>query len=76
MTSITKQVSSLQDVNGEDANLPYYGKLVNIIELNYSGRFVTLFKCNWVDIISNKGFLKDFWGFNLVNFSQLIHTNE
>ena len=76
MTSTTKCVSSLQDVNGEDVDLPYYGKLVDIIELNYSGRFVTLFKCNWADTTSNRGFLKDVWGFNLVNFSQLIHTGE
>ena len=76
MTSTTKCVSSLQDINGEDADLSYYGKLVDIIELNYYGKFVTLFKCNWADTTSNKGFVKDVQDFNLVNFNRLIHTSE
>ncbi|WVY90750.1 hypothetical protein V8G54_036264 [Vigna mungo] len=34
--------------NLRQADLPYYGKLEDIIELNYYGRFkVVLFKCNW-----------------------------
>ena len=76
MTSTTNCVSSHQDANGEDADLPYYGKLLDIIELNYYGKFVTLFKCMWADTTSNRGLRKDAWGFNVVNFNRLIHTGE
>ena len=38
------------DINARQANLPYYGKLEDIIELNYYGKFwVVLFKCKWAD---------------------------
>ena len=53
----------------------YYGVLIDIIELNYSNiyRYV-LFKCQRVDIISERGCKKDEFGFPLVKFSRLIHT--
>ena len=39
-------VASSVDGNSREADLPYYGKLEDIIELNYYNRFkVTLFKC-------------------------------
>jgi hypothetical protein len=32
-------------------NVTYYGRIIDIIELNYSGQFlVVLFKCEWVDV--------------------------
>ncbi|KAD4888057.1 hypothetical protein E3N88_20130 [Mikania micrantha] len=50
----------------------YYGKLNDIIELNYSGQIrVVLFKCDWVDI--NRGCKIDN-GVTLVNFSYKAHT--
>nr|KAJ0222218.1 hypothetical protein LSAT_V11C200094810 [Lactuca sativa] len=50
----------------------YYGKLTDIIELNYSGMIrVVLFKCEWVDI--NRGCKKD-GNVTLVNFSYKTHT--
>ncbi|KAJ0592692.1 hypothetical protein HanHA300_Chr03g0088101 [Helianthus annuus] len=50
----------------------YYGKLNDIIELNYSGQIrVVLFKCEWVDI--NRGYKIDN-GVTLVNFSYKAHT--
>lgn len=50
----------------------YYGKLNDIIEINYSGLIrVVLFKCDWVDI--NRGCKKDD-GVTLVNFSYKAHT--
>ena len=76
MTSTTRCISSHHDVNGRDADLPYYGKLIDIIELNYYGKFVTLFKCMWADTTNDRGFRKDAWGFNAVNFNRLIHTGE
>jgi hypothetical protein len=33
-----------------------------------------LFKCDWADIQPNKGYKKDEYGFDLVNFKNLIHT--
>ena len=57
------------------AELGYYGKLVDIIELNYHGLFtVVLFKCKWVN--TNRGIRKDPLQFTSVNFSRLIHTGE
>ncbi|GJT83967.1 zinc finger, CCHC-type containing protein, partial [Tanacetum coccineum] len=56
----------------------YYGKLTNIIELDYScGYKVVLFQCDWVDIRPSRGLKKDKYGFPLVNFSRpLVHTGE
>jgi hypothetical protein len=53
----------------------YYGKLTRIIEVTYYDltRYV-LFKCDWADIQPNKGYKKDEYGFDLVNFKNLIHT--
>ncbi|PKA46420.1 hypothetical protein AXF42_Ash020311 [Apostasia shenzhenica] len=55
----------------------YYGVLVDIIELDYFGNFkVVLFHCDWIDIKSSRGLKKDSYGFNMINFSQLIHTGQ
>jgi hypothetical protein len=53
----------------------YYGKLTWIIEVTYYDltRYV-FFKCDWIDIQLNIGYKKDEYGFNLVNFKNLIHT--
>ena len=57
--------------------MSYYGKLEDIIELNYYGRFsVVLFKCQWADTTRERGFKKDVWNFNCVNFTRLIHIGE
>ena len=51
----------------------YYSVLIDIIELNYSDKYqYVLFKCQWVDVISERGCKKDEFGFPLVNFSRLI----
>ena len=48
--------------------LGYYGKLVDIIELNYHGQFtIVLFKCKWVN--TNRGVRKYSLQFTSVNFS-------
>ena len=56
----------------------YYGKLTNIIELEYyHGYKIVLFHCDWVDNRLYRGLKKDKYGFPLVNFSRpLIHTGE
>ena len=76
MTSTTKCASSHQNANGEDVESPYYRKLIDIIKLNYYGKFVTLFKCMQADTTTDKRFRKDILGFNVVNFNRLIHTGE
>ena len=55
----------------------YYGKLVEIIVLNYNGEFfVPLFKCDWADTRGKRGKRLDSLGITSVNFSRLIHTGE
>ncbi|GMP88319.1 hypothetical protein CsSME_00040354 [Camellia sinensis var. sinensis] len=55
----------------------YYGVLIDIIELNYFDKLkYVLFKCNWADVNTSRGYKIDEYGFNLVNFSHLIHTGE
>ena len=57
--------------------VPYYGKLVDIIEINYNGRFfVILFKCMWANTTTSKGIITDDLGFRLVNFTRLIHISD
>jgi hypothetical protein len=53
----------------------YYVKLARIIKVTYYDltRYV-LFKCDWANIQPNKGYKKDEYGFDLLNFKNLIHT--
>lgn len=63
-------------VEGEKGS--YYGKLTDIIELDYLCKYkVVLFRCDWVDIRPSRGLKKDKYGFPLVNFSRSsVHTGE
>ncbi|QHN87505.1 uncharacterized protein DS421_16g555690 [Arachis hypogaea] len=55
----------------------YYGKIVDIVELNYSCHFtVVLFKCVWVDTTTSRGIKQDHLGLTNVNFSRPIHTGD
>ncbi|KAJ9546594.1 hypothetical protein OSB04_019137 [Centaurea solstitialis] len=64
--------ASSRDRRSVDGVVNYYGKLNDIIELNYSGQIrVVLFKCDWVDI--NRDCKKDN-SVTLVNFSYKAHT--
>nr|XP_009604513.1 uncharacterized protein LOC104099278 [Nicotiana tomentosiformis] len=77
LTSNTSGVASSVDRNLQQADLPYYRKLEDIIEINYNGRFkVVLFKCIWADTTRDRGYKKDRWSFNCVNFDRVIHTGE
>jgi hypothetical protein len=61
----------------EDDNINYYGRIKDIIELNYNGAFkVILFKCDWYDVHHHAGMKKDAFGFTSLNFSRLIHTGD
>ncbi|XP_061374183.1 uncharacterized protein LOC133316451 [Gastrolobium bilobum] len=73
----TRSYSSTRDDQMICGGVPYYGKLVDIIEINYNGLFtVPLFKCQWADTTTHRGHKKDKLGFTQINFSKLIHTGE
>ena len=73
----TNSYASSSDNRPRFGHVPYYGKLVDIIELNYHGRFmVTMFKCRWANTTTTIGMKEDDLGFKLLNFSRLIHTGE
>ncbi|KAM0920283.1 hypothetical protein ACQ4PT_007619 [Festuca glaucescens] len=58
-------------------DVTYYGRVIDIVELNYSGQFsVVLFKCEWIDVFSEEGIQKDKYGYTLVNFSHLMHKGD
>ncbi|XP_019264921.1 PREDICTED: uncharacterized protein LOC109242523 isoform X2 [Nicotiana attenuata] len=77
LTSKTSCIASSVDGYLRQAELPYYGKLEDIVEINYNGRFtVVLFKCRWADTARDRGYKKDRWNLNCVNFEKLIHTGE
>jgi len=73
----TNSYASTSDKNPKFASVLYYGKLEDIIELNYYGRFtITMFKCKWANTTTSMGKKVDALGFLSVNFSHLIHTGE
>lgn len=77
LTSNTSCIASSAGRNARQAVLPYYGKVEDIIELNYYGRFkVVFFKCQWADTTWDRGLKRDTWNFNCVNFFRLIYTDD
>ena len=51
----TRSYASSSDDLMQFGGVPYFGKLIDIIEINYHGQFsVTLFKCMWVDTTSHR----------------------
>ena len=68
----SENYSSSRDRRPVEGVNNYYGKLTDIIKINYSGIIqVVLFKCEWVDF--NRG-VKEDNGATLVNFSYKNHT--
>ena len=56
---------------------PYYGKITDIIELDYFSKYkVVIFRCDWVDVNSSRGRKVDKRGFTLLNFSHKIHKGN
>ncbi|XP_025682531.1 uncharacterized protein [Arachis hypogaea] len=77
VTSDTRSYASKRDANVAVGGVSYYGRLVDIIELNYSGQFtVVLFKCLWADTTSGRGIRQDVLGHTCVNFANPIHTGD
>jgi hypothetical protein len=77
VTAKTSSYSSAGDSNPILGDIMYYGRIIDIIELDYYGRFsVVLFKCEWVDVTRGKGVKTDKFGLPLVNFSHQIHKGD
>ncbi|XP_061360965.1 uncharacterized protein LOC133304904 [Gastrolobium bilobum] len=73
----TRSYSSNSDSQMRFGDVLYYGKLMDIIEINYNCLFtVTLFKCQWANTTNPRGIKKDNMGFTSINFTRLIHTGE
>jgi len=55
----------------------YHGRLIDIIEINYHGRFlVVLFKCMWTNTTTYREIMNDEYGFTLLSFSRLTHIGD
>jgi hypothetical protein len=73
----TSSYTSSRDKNPILGDVMYFGRIVDIIELDYYRKFsVVLFKCEWVDPTEGKGVQIDKYGCRLVNFSHQIHTGK
>jgi len=72
-TKKTQNYCVVVEVDGK----PYYGKINDIIELDYFSECkVVLFRCDWVDVNSSRGRKEDKRGFTLLNFSHKIHKGN
>ncbi|XP_019256426.1 PREDICTED: uncharacterized protein LOC109234832 [Nicotiana attenuata] len=75
VVSKTESYASTSDNAPKSANITYYGRLNDIVELNYYEEFkVVLFKCDWVVVTKGRGVKEDDLGFTLVNFSHLTDS--
>ncbi|KAG8376021.1 hypothetical protein BUALT_Bualt09G0019600 [Buddleja alternifolia] len=72
----TNSYASAKDKNPLLGEVPYYGILTDIIEIQYAYnmKFI-LFKCDWVDN-DKGGLVEDIHKFKLVNFSRLMYKNN
>ncbi|XP_016462588.2 uncharacterized protein LOC107785733 [Nicotiana tabacum] len=63
--------ASSKDKTPVDANLTYYGRIIDIVELDYYGHFkVVLFKCDWYEVE------EDIYGFTYVFFNKKCYQEE
>ncbi|KAL4315184.1 hypothetical protein AHAS_Ahas15G0159700 [Arachis hypogaea] len=77
VTSDTRSYASKRDTNVAVGGVLYYGRLVDIIELNYNGQFtLVLFKCLWANTTSSRSIRKDVLSHTCVNFATPIHTSD
>ncbi|XP_070010997.1 uncharacterized protein [Nicotiana sylvestris] len=77
VVSKTESYASTSDNAPKSANITYYGRLNDIVELNYYEKFkVILFKCDWVDVTKGRGIKEDDLGFTLVNFTHLTDSGD
>ena len=74
VTTVTTCYSSSKDKRPVEGDVPYYGVLKKVIELEYTDSIkVMLFQCDWVDI--HRGVERDEYGFTIVNFNRLLYID-
>ncbi|XP_070046112.1 uncharacterized protein [Nicotiana tomentosiformis] len=77
VVSKTENYASTSNNAPKSANITCYGRLNDIVELNYYEEFkVVLFKCDWVDVTKGRGVKEDDLGFTLVNFSRPADSGD
>jgi hypothetical protein len=72
----TRSYSSNSDAQMRFGGVPYYGRLISIIELCYDGFTVPMFKCEWANTTNPRGIKTDKLGFSSINFARVIHAGE
>ena len=71
----TSSYSSVKDKNPVSEEITYYGRIMDIIELNYSNEGkVVLFKCDWVKTIGVRSL--EPYGIKQVNFKHLQNVED
>ena len=70
--------ASAQDMNPIIGDVPYYGVLIEVVELHYlGGNRVVLLKCDWWDVINvGRGIKRDEFGYISINFTRMLYTDE
>ncbi|GER33101.1 TATA BOX ASSOCIATED FACTOR II 59 [Striga asiatica] len=71
LTALTSSFSSTKDLNPSVDGITYYGRINDIIEIDYWGSFsVVLFRCEWFqeDL--------DSYGLTCVNFNKLCYEDD
>ena len=69
MTAKTSSYSSAKDKNPVVGDVEYYGRIIEIVELNYSNEAsVVMFKCEWT---TKTGIRVDDFGITEINFKHL-----
>ncbi|KAL4373515.1 hypothetical protein AHAS_Ahas05G0089500 [Arachis hypogaea] len=71
LEALTPSFASVKDKNPIEAKVTYYGRIVDMFELDYYGQFkVFLFKCEWYTVA------KDYFGLSYVYFSKKCYEEE
>ncbi|XP_020978148.1 uncharacterized protein LOC110271528 [Arachis ipaensis] len=71
LVALTTSFASTKDANPIHENVSYYGRVNDIIELDYYGNFkVTLFKCDWYEA------REDAYGSTYVHFNKKCYQEE
>ncbi|XP_016452815.2 uncharacterized protein LOC107777332 [Nicotiana tabacum] len=71
LDALTTSFASSKDKNLVDENLTYYGRIIDIVELDYYGHFkVLLFKCDWYEVE------EDIYGLTYVYFNKKYYQRR
>ncbi|XP_022031985.1 uncharacterized protein LOC110933051 [Helianthus annuus] len=71
VTTLTPSFASSRDKNPAVGNVDYYGRILDIIELDYWSKFrVVLFHCEWYQVE------KDDYGLTCVNLNKLCYSDD